>query len=642
MSLIAVQAVQKQYFGHPVLQDISFQLDRGERLCLLGSNGAGKTTLLRLIMGLEKPDSGQIVVASQAIRGYLPQQLPADAPDDASWTSPEIRQLESALRQTELELESLGQDAGPDGALQSALARYADLTARYEALGGYEHRHLMEEALAGLGLTGEVLSRPLSTLSGGERMRVALARLIIRNPDLLLLDEPTNHLDLDALEWLEQYLTRFRGTILLVSHDRTFIDRTATAVAELDAGRLRIRPGGYSRFIEQAEAESLTLEREIKKISRELERQQEVTQTMLSHRNMSQYHAREKLVARLSTQLEEKIGHAHSTSQKLSFQFVPGLATGDPDRILLETIGLAGGYGRELLFRDVSFVLRARAKACLCGPNGCGKTTLLNLLRGEMIAAEGRVRLAAQMSVGTLGQHVSFSDETRSVLDELLARSALSEAQARDLLARYGFRDTHVYKQLQVLSGGERSRLYLACLLLEEPNILFLDEPTNHLDIYSREVLERALLAFNGAILAVSHDRMFIDRCCSQVLGFIGNRVLPYDSFEAYRQAARAAEDRDRIPVAAADRQTDDRAARRVNRAQERRETALRKEHLRNLENEIEEHEARKAEMEVSFGAETGPEAYEAYAGLLEDLERLYQAYLGLAGEEPASQDGPG
>ncbi|NLB44290.1 MAG: ABC-F family ATP-binding cassette domain-containing protein, partial [Clostridiaceae bacterium] len=149
MSLIAVQAVQKQYFGHPVLQDISFQLDRGERLCLLGSNGAGKTTLLRLIMGLEKPDSGQIVVASQAIRGYLPQQLPADAPDDASWTSPEIRQLESALRQTELELESLGQDAGPDGALQSALARYADLTARYEALGGYEHRHLMEEALAG-------------------------------------------------------------------------------------------------------------------------------------------------------------------------------------------------------------------------------------------------------------------------------------------------------------------------------------------------------------------------------------------------------------------------------------------------------------------------------------------------------------
>ncbi len=247
MSLIAVQAVQKQYFGHPVLQDISFQLDRGERLCLLGSNGAGKTTLLRLIMGLEKPDSGQIVVASQAIRGYLPQQLPEDAPD----TPPGRARNPPAGIGAAPDRTGTGiarSEAAPDGALQSALARYADLTARYEALGGYEHRHLMEEALAGLGLTGEVLSRPLSTLSGGERMRVALARLIIRNPDLLLLDEPTNHLDLDALEWLEQYLTRFRGTILLVSHDRTFIDRTATAVAELDAGRLRIRPGGYSRF----------------------------------------------------------------------------------------------------------------------------------------------------------------------------------------------------------------------------------------------------------------------------------------------------------------------------------------------------------------------------------------------------------
>ncbi|NLO36201.1 MAG: ABC-F family ATP-binding cassette domain-containing protein [Clostridiaceae bacterium] len=643
MSLIAVQAVQKHYFGHPVLQDISFQLDRGERLCLLGSNGAGKTTLLRLIMGLEKPDGGQIVVASQTIRGYLPQQLPADAPEDASWTSPEIRQLESAMRQTELELETLGQDAAQAGPLQAVLTRYADLTARYEALGGYQHRHLMEEALAGLGLTGDVLSRPLATLSGGERMRVALARLIIRNPDLLLLDEPTNHLDLDALEWLEQYLTRFRGSVLLVSHDRTFIDRTATAVAELDAGRLRIRPGNYSRFVAQSEAEAVTLEREIKKIARELERQQEVTQTMLSHRNMSQYHAREKVVARLSTQLEETIGRAHSASQKLSFQFVPGLTTGDPDRILLETIGLAGGYGQGLLFHDVSFVLRARAKACLCGPNGCGKTTLLNLLRGEMTAAEGRVRLAAQMSVGTLGQHVIFADESRTVLDELLSRATLSEAQGRDLLARYGFRDTHVYKQLQVLSGGERSRLYLACLLLEEPNILFLDEPTNHLDIYSREVLEKALLSFNGAILAVSHDRMFIERCCSLVLGFIGSRVLPFDSFEAYRQAARVAESQERPPAPAPDRQPDSSAARRrFNRAQERRETALRKEQLRALENEIELSETKKAELEAAFSAETGPDAYEAYAGLLEDLERKYQAYLRLASEEPVSEDEPG
>jgi ATP-binding cassette subfamily F protein 3 len=643
MSLISIQAVSKHYFGHTVLDQVSFQLDRGERLCLIGNNGAGKTTLLRLIMGSEKPDSGTITMAGTVICGYLPQSLPAGtSPDEQSWVSPEIRQLETAMHQAEQAMAIQGDRQPDDPAIRTLLAQYADLTARYEAAGGYEHRHLMEEALGGLGLTGDILERPLSTLSGGERMRVALARLIIKNPDLLLLDEPTNHLDLSALEWLEQYLVRFKGTSLLISHDRMFIDRTATAVGELNDGHITIRPGGYKRFIEQAAAEALTLEREIKKVSRELDRQQEVVQTMLSHRKMSAYHAREKVAARLAARLGEIVDRTRYQQQNLSFRFLPGLTSGDPDRVLLKASSITGGYGGSPLFRDVAFELRARSRTCLCGPNGCGKTTLLNLLRGRHEAMSGQVRIADQIVCGHLGQQVDFADEGQTVLGELLSRSDMSEGQARDLLARYGFRDTHVFKQLSILSGGERSRLYLACLLLEQPNILFLDEPTNHLDIYSREILEQALLAYEGAILAVSHDRMFIDRCCDRILGFISTDVRPFDTFEAWRAAARSAEIKQTAeiePPRPEKVRPDDN--KRQNRASERREIALHKEKLRSFEAAIEALELEKAQLEATFGADTDPAHYQRYAAILTELDGLYAQYLALAAiksSDPAAE----
>lgn len=630
MSLISLQAVSKNYFGHMVLDQITFQLDRGERLCLIGNNGAGKTTLLRLIMGLEKPDSGAVIMAGTIVCGYLPQSLPDDDNSyEESWISPEIRRLETAMRRTEQEMAVLGERQPEDPELKAKLARYTDLTARYEAAGGYEHRHLMEEALRGLGLNGEILERPLSTLSGGERMRVALARLIIMNPDLLLLDEPTNYLDLSALEWLEQYLIQFKGTVLFISHDRMFIDRTATSTGELNDGHIVIRNGGYTRFFEQAEAEALTLEREARKVSRELERQQEVVQTMLSHRKMSAYHAREKVAARLSAQLSEIMDRSRYQRQNLSFRFLPGLTTGDPERVLLKASSITGGYRNKSLFHDVSFELRAGSKSCLCGPNGCGKTTLLNLLRGRHKAMSGQVRLAEQMVCGHLGQQVEFFDENQTVLNELLTRSDLNDGQARDLLARYGFRDTHVFKTLSVLSGGERSRLYLACLLLEQPNILFLDEPTNQLDVYSREILEQALLAYDGAILAVSHDRMFIERCCERVLGFIGNEVRSFESFEKYRlfvraQEAKKAETRE---LASPEKERPQ-EKRRKNRAEERREIARQKERLRILEAEIESLEVEKTELEAAFDEETKPDQYQRYANLLSEIENLYSQYL--------------
>jgi len=625
LSLLTISQISKSYFGKTVLDQVSLRLDRGERLALIGSNGAGKTTLLRLITGSEKPDSGGIIISSGVIPGYLSQHFDDSGNDSGhALHSAELQAIELELRQ----LENRMADASPD-----ILRRYSELTARFETLGGYDFARRMEETLAGLGLQGDILSRPLATLSGGERMRVALARLLLKSPDLLLLDEPTNHMDISAMEWLEDFLIRFKGAVLLISHDRAFIDRTATAVAELNGGRLTVRPGNYTRFKEIEAAENLTRERELKKLSRELEHQKDVTQTMLSHRKMSSYHAREKVVAKLSGQLEDIRSRAQRQNQRLNFGFLPALTEGDPEKILLETRGLTMGFGDVPLFSDVNILLRGGMKACLCGPNGCGKSTLLSLLLGKINEFEGQIRLAGNVVYGHMGQHVDFDDEERTLVQEILSRTGFDEGQARSLLARYGFRDVDVFKKISVLSGGERSRLYLSCLLLEKPDVLFLDEPTNHLDIQSREILEQALVDFSGAILAVSHDRYFIERCTHQVYGFIRSQVIPYDNFSEYRKAAQADDSRQAMPPAEEkmiESKSDNKPQPPMNRAQERREIAQRKEKMRSLEKAIATLEAEKSQLEASFATDCGPDTYKHYSEILAQLDRLYDDYIAL------------
>lgn len=673
MSFITVDQVSKSYFERSVLDGVSFRLDRGDRLALIGSNGAGKTTLLRLITGAEKADRGIIGTAPNVVLGYLSQHVEEICDlDSHPLANQELAALETEMRQLEWEMADLAAridtavaarpgcvpaDAGDAGGLPASqrrvMARYAACTARFEALEGYDFPRRMQEALDGLGLTGEILQRPLATLSGGERMRVALARLLLMSPDLLLLDEPTNHMDAEAQEWLEAYLARFKGAVLLISHDRAFIDQVATTVAELENGRLTIRPGNYTRFMAIEASEQLTQGREIKKLTRELERQQQVTQTMLSHRKMASYHAREKVVARLSSQLGDIRERARRQQAKVNFNFLPGAIEGDPEKVLLAAGGLGIQFADKPLFSDVALELRNGQRVCLCGPNGCGKSTLLALLLGRIPVFSGEVRLADKAVFGHMGQHVAFGDETSTLLDELLGRADLDEGQARSLLARYGFRDVDVFKSIQVLSGGERARLYLCCLLLERPDLLFLDEPTNHLDIRSREILERALLDFPGAILAVSHDRYFIDRIAQRIYGFVRGQVLPFADFASYRQTVRSLP---AVPAASRENQvgarlnqkvlsgpsaelTDGLAAGRPGgeaaggpaRARERRETARRKEQLRALEIRIADLEQEKAGLEAGFATAADAAAYHRYSDVLALIDEAYEAFVELA-----------
>ncbi len=641
MPLISVNKVSKSYHARLLLDQVSFSVDRGDKIALIGNNGTGKSTLFKMIQGKVSPDEGEVLHHGTAIAGYLTQNMDELDVSGNLLISEELQTLEDKMREAEYRLGN-----ADDAQSQSLLRTYEQLTSRFEALGGYDYEPRMKAALAGLGLTDIDWTRDISTFSGGEKMRICLARLIVSRPDILLLDEPTNHLDTDAMEWLEGFIRSYGGAVLLISHDRYFIDHTVNKVFELENSHITAYRGNYTDYKEQKQRFLEDQRQVIANLERELARQEGVTQTMLSHRNISGYHAREKVVEKLSDRLAAERAKIAGGPMRMSFKLMPEVRAGDPDKKLLEAraIGKTFSDGKEL-FKNVSFEIKASDKLFLVGPNGCGKTTMLSLLLGKVDDFDGDVLVSGSSQIGYMGQFVPFEDETRTILDELMIRSELGETPARNLLARFGFRDIDVYKEISVLSGGERSRLYLCCLLEEKPELLFLDEPTNHLDIESREVLEDALADYNGAILAVSHDRYFIEKCTSKILGFFGPKVEILDSYEQYRKKYKAfvaQTEEERARLLSAQRQEEklkkaeqdalnpkkDKPT--VNRAQERKENARRMERTRFLEKRIAELEEEQKTLEASFGPSTSPEDYQKYAANSEELENLYSEYMEL------------
>lgn len=636
MGVITVTKLNKSYFSRPILQDISFTLEEGERLALIGENGSGKTTLMRIVAGLETADSGSVNIAQGLVFSYLSQQM-------EEFTDLNVPVLSAGhLEKIQARLDEISRAlaGGSQDEHASLLREYQTLTERFERSGGYSYLSSLAQALSKLGISGEVLDRPISSLSGGERMRVLLARRVLENADLLLLDEPTNHLDLDGLEWLEEYLQTYKGTVLFISHDRYFIDKTATRTAELQGAKISFYKGGYSAFQEQKNRDVSFRKLTLSRLEQERVRQLEVKQTMLSHRKMSAYHAREKAVARLEDQIADERDKLPQSERRMNFHFIPRGDKRDKSRVLLnlKEAGLSWD-GVSYLFSQVDFELKALDKKVLVGPNGCGKSTLLAMIMGTQQNYQGELSLASGIRFGHLGQYAKFEDESKNLLQELQERTMLLEGDARNLLARYGFRENDIYKEIAVLSGGERSRLYLCCLLEEEPDVLFLDEPTNHLDIHSREVLEDAIMDFNGAVLAVSHDRYFIEKCGFGVNGFIGGGVQAYASYVSYRHFARLLQPDNRKDTHGEETAGNDVPTVPESAVEVKQNLVKLRKDKRKLTLEIKELEAAiaKAEAELEEAADTlsgtDPAAYQAYAELQSGLEELYEDFFAKSSE---------
>jgi ATP-binding cassette, subfamily F, member 3 len=514
MSLITTSDLSKSFGAQDVFVGVSLAIPRQARLALVGPNGVGKSTLLSILAGIETPDDGQVQRARGLRIGYLRQETMAEADSGLSlWDH--VLEAFGDLRQREAELARLESDMADPARTVRALARYGSLQEAFERDGGYVYTSRARQVLAGLSLTPDMHARRLNELSGGERTRVDLARLLLEDPELLLLDEPTNHLDLEAVEWLEAWLSDWPGSALIVSHDRYFLDRTVEQVWELRPTGLDEYRGNYSAYAAQR-AERRAYARDQWEADRErVEREQDYIRRNIAGQNTRQAQGRRK---RLERHLKDEARpQALVEAAPLRLTLPAGERAGDR---VLATRGLVVAHPgtRELLVTVPDLLLGRGECAAILGPNGAGKTSFLRTLLGESPPLAGEVHLGARVKPGYFAQASSRLDPRRRLLDEIQAIDPrLGMQKARDWLAGFHFTGDDVDKSVDSLSGGERGRLALACLALQGANLLLLDEPTNHLDLASQESLQEALAAFPGSILLVSHDRYLVRALASQV-----------------------------------------------------------------------------------------------------------------------------
>ena len=531
---ISVSNLVKEFeVGHKILNGLTFQVDTGERVGLLGPNGCGKTTLLRILTGAMGYDEGDVVIAPGKRMGLI-SQIPVYP---AGYTVEDV--LATAfepLRRMEEEMAQLTQAmaASSDPAL---LSRYDRLTAAYEAAGGYETQTQTNKVCNGLTIPQTMREQLFDKLSGGEKTRVNLARLILEDTDILLLDEPTNHLDLRATEWLEEYLDKFKGTVLTVSHDRYFLDQVVDRIVEIKDGRAEFYEGNYSFYAVEKERRYEEQLRQYEKEQAKIEQLEKAAQQM----RIWAYSGMDKTFKRVKS-MEKRIERMRVTDRpkkerKMEVRFGEREFRGDE---VLTIKGLSKSFGERTLFSNLGLEVAGGERIALLGDNGSGKTTLLKLILGEEEPDAGKIRMGPTVKVGYLPQHVHFEHPERNLVDTLIYEQDCTAQTARNRLAAFKFRGEDVFKPVSALSGGEQSRLRLCMLMDEKINLLILDEPTNHLDIQSREWIEEAVEEYEGNLLFVSHDRYFIDRFASRIWMLEDGHITDFRGNYQEYQAARA------------------------------------------------------------------------------------------------------
>ena len=511
MAIATLSNVEK-HFGKKVLfEKADMAIFEGERVGFIGANGAGKTTLFKMLTGQVQPDVGTVAVSKGTRVGYLVQNpsfdLDSTVLDEAELGFAELHDLSHKMRDLEHKMaETTGEQ------LEKVLEKYQTVQHAFDIAGGYAWQHKMEATLLGVGLGRETWEQKVSVLSGGQRSRLALAKLLLSEPELLLLDEPTNHLDLAAIEWLENYLADFKGAVVIISHDRYLLDRLATRIVWLNRAKLDSYPGNYSAYVGQRELHEQTQQRAYELQQKDIAKQQEFVRRFKAGQRSKEAKGREKRLERLleSDEVVQKVAVQHKINLSLNTSQRAG------DRVL-QIRELSKSFGQLKLWDNISLEIARGERVGIIGPNGSGKTTLLKVLMGTESADAGNFKWGANLNIGYYDQRLDMLKPKHTLMDTIQEGRNVSDKSAREVLALMLFRNDDLPKTVEMLSGGEKARVRLAQLLMDKPNVLVLDEPTNHLDIASREALESALGGFEGTILCVSHDRYFLDHAVERL-----------------------------------------------------------------------------------------------------------------------------
>ena len=637
--ILSCSHLSKSFGSKTVIADASFHIEDHEKAAIVGINGAGKSTLLKMITGELPSDSGEAVLAKGKTLGYLAQHQDLTSSRSIFEELQKVKQplldMEEKIRGLELKMKGASGEE-----LENLLAQYSRLSHDFESANGYAWKSEITGVLKGLGFEEDEFQKPISALSGGQKTRVFLGKLLLSKPDLIMLDEPTNHLDMESIAWLETYLINYPGAVIIVAHDRYFLDRVVPKIIELDGGKASVFQGNYTAY---SEKRAMLREAKMKawlNQQQEIRHQEEVIAKLKSfnrEKSIKRAESREKMLEKI-----ERIEKPAEINDEMVIRLEPNVVSGND---VLTVHGLSKSFGSQLLFKDVDFEIKRGERVAIIGNNGTGKTTILKILNQVLEPDAGEIRLGSKVHIGYYDQEHQVLHMEKTLFDELQdTYPTMDNTQIRNVLAAFLFTGDDVFKRIKDLSGGERGRVSLAKLMLSEANFLILDEPTNHLDITSKEILEDALVHYTGTVLYVSHDRYFINRTATRILdlknqtliNYIGNYDYYLEKKEVMEQLHAAPESREAKPQAVSEVKLDWKA----QKEEQARKRKLQNE-LKKTEEEISSLESRDSELdeqltleEVYTDHQKVREINEEKSSIASRLEELYAVWEQLAEEE--------
>lgn len=635
--ILACKDISKSYGTDVILEKISFNLEEKEKAAIVGVNGAGKTTLFKIITDAISYDSGQLYIPKGTTIGYLEQNIDIRSEktihEEMLSVFESVFKTEEKLREMELEMPNV-----PQKEYNSFMEQYSRLQHEFEESDGYSYQSRINGVLKGLGFTEEEYSQKVCTLSGGQKTRVFLGKLLLMKPDLLLLDEPTNHLDIESIQWLEDFLKGYTGSVLIISHDRYFLDKTVTKIIEIENRCSTVYNGNYSFFISQKEVIRAAQLKQYADQQKEIKHQEEVIKTLRQfnrEKSIKRAESREKALNKM-----EKIEKPENLPEKMHFRLTPRIQSGN-DVLSVDSLSMA--FDNNKLFSNVTFEIKRGEKVAIIGPNGIGKSTLFKIILGELAPKSGKTTLGVNVYPGYYDQEHHELDDRNTIFDEIHnAYPNMTNGEIRSVLAAFVFTNDDVFKTIGTLSGGEKGRVSLAKIMLSKSNFLILDEPTNHLDMYSKEILENAINSYEGTVLYISHDRYFIDKTAERVIELSKDGVTQYLGNYSYYMEKKA--ERERLAAANAADMSASQSVKETAVSDSKADWLMQKEEqakarkkaneIKKVEDEIEKTEARIAELdellftpEVNADTEKLKTLFDEKTVLETKLEDLYEKW---------------